>query len=52
MKTSSLRYPEPVTIGPHLDQTARDLLDDNGLLHGGDRAGLGDAMEAQAVTAS
>lgn len=52
MKTSSLRYPEPVTTGPHLDQDARDLLDDNGLLRNEDGIGSHGASSAEAVVAS
>lgn len=51
MKSDTLRHPEPVTGGPHLNQAVRDLLDDLGVGQGGDLTGLGDALDAEAVTA-
>ena len=52
MNTNTLLGTDPVISGPHLDQAARDLLEDIGIHCGEDLAGFGDAMYARAVTAS
>ncbi len=44
--------PLPGIAGPHLDQAARDLLDDIGLVYSGDGIGSGEAVAVEAVTAS
>ena len=51
MKTSILLNSSPAT-GPHLDQVARDRLDDTGLAYAEHLDGSGGAFSAEAVTAS
>ena len=52
MKTSTLLNASPVTAGPHLDQVARDRLEDTGLVYAEHPGGSHGALHTEAVTAS
>ena len=52
MKSLPVPYASRVTAGPHLDQVARDRLEDTGLVYAEHPGGSHGALHTEAVTAS